>query len=436
MWFDEAVFYQIYPLGYVGAERDNDFGKIRHRFSYIEENISEIKNMGITAVLFNPLFMSEHHGYDTVDFYKVDNRLGTNEEFKMLVSDFHKNGIKVVLDGVFNHVGRCFFAFNDLIKNKQNSRYKDWFFVDFSSDTYYNDGFSYEGWEGHLELVKLNLSNPEVLSYIDGAVKKWIEEFDIDGLRLDVCYMLPEWFMEHLRSFTDSLKKEFFLVGEVIHCQNFAKNISPQRLNSITGYECFKGMISSFNSDNLFEIEYSMSRLFSDVEWALMKGKNLLNFLDNHDVTRLYSNLKNRENVFAIYSLLFSMPGIPCIYYGSEFFAEGRKENTDYDLRPFINDIDKSDLRLYNYIKKLAGIRNENKILSYGSYQKNIIQNKFMVFERKFEGQSIFFAVNIGDSTETVSVCKAVGTELVNNETVSLENLKINPHTALIIRKE
>ena len=435
MWFDESVFYQIYPLGYVGAERQNDFVTQSHRFSYIEENIKDIKELGANVILFNPLFQSSCHGYDTADFYKVDSRLGTNDEFKKLCKVIHQNDIKIVLDGVFNQVGRDFFAFKDVLQNRENSRFKDWFYINFSGNTNYNDGLYYEPWEGHYELVKLNLSNPELLKYLEDAIKMWIDEFEIDGLRLDVCYSLPEWFMEHLKRFTKTLKEDFVLIGEVIHAQNFAKNLTPERLNSITGYECYKGMISSFNSYNLFEIEYSLTRLFSNVDWALMRGKNLLNFLDNHDVTRVYTNLSDKKHIKALYALLFSIPGVPQVYYGSEYGIEGRKENTDYDLRPFINNIDKTKNKdLFEYIKKLCEIRVNNKVLSYGGYNKKALSNKYMAFEREYEGNKIYFAVNIAEQDVTLNLAQDVGTDLLTEKQINLSELKIASGEALIIK--
>lgn len=433
MWFDERVFYQIYPLGFCGCERENDY-TLHHRFQIIEDHIAHMKDIGVGAVLFNPLFESERHGYDTVDFFKVDSRLGTNEEFKALVDKLHANDIKVVLDGVFNHVGRKFFAFEDIKQKREASRYKDWFNVWFDGNSSYNDGFGYEGWEGHQELVKLNLSNPDCLNHITEAIRYYINEFDIDGLRLDVCYLLPEWFLRYLREETSKLKSDFFLVGEVIHCQNFSQHISSQKLDSITGYECFKGMVSSINTNNLFEIEYSLTRLFSSVDWALMRGKNLLNFVDNHDVIRAYTAISDKRNILNLYSLLYTIPGIPCIYYGSEFGADGDKSDNDYNLRPFIGDIamDKCP-ELTEHIKKLSLIRSENKVLSYGDYSKCVLNNKYMVFKRNFEDHSIFFAINIGEESVSVYVDNGEGVDLITGNQESLSNLTIDPFSSKII---
>lgn len=436
MWFDESTFYQIYPLGFCGAERENDFGEVRHRLGKIEAEIPRLKELGVGAVLFNPLFESERHGYDTVDFYHVDRRLGTNEEFAALVEKFHAAGIRVVLDGVFNHVGRAFGPFREVRKLREGTDYRFWFQINFWGDSRYHDGFDYENWEGHPELVKLRLDNADVQKYLMDAVRFWIREFHIDGLRLDVCYLLPPWFMELLRRTVNEEKDEFFLVGEVIHCGNFQKNVCPERLNSITNYECFKGMVSSFNSDNLFEIESSLTRLFSSQPWALYTGKRMLNFVDNHDVVRAFTALKEKRNLCNLYTLLFTIPGIPCIYYGSEFGQEGDKSDLDYKLRPCIDEVNKSaHPELAAHIRKLAQIRRGSAALCYGGYAKATVMNRNFSFVREYEGEKIVVAVNIADSDCTVRVEEAEGTDLLTGQVRNLNDIYLPPFSACIYRR-
>ncbi len=436
MWFDECTFYQIYPLGFCGAERENDFGEVRHRLHKLKEEIPRLKELGVGAVLFNPLFESERHGYDTVDFYKIDRRLGSNEEFKELVSCFHAAGIRVVLDGVFNHVGRAFAPFQTVLREREGTDYRFWFQINFYGNSRYNDGLDYENWEGHAELVKLRLENLDVQNYLMDAVRFWIDEFGIDGLRLDVCYLLPPWFMELLRATVREKRDDFYLVGEVIHCGNFQSNLCPERLNSITNYECFKGMVSAFNSDNLFEIESSLTRLFSNQPWALYTGKKLLNFLDNHDVVRVFTALKEKRNLLNLYTLLFTIPGTPCIYYGSEFGQEGDKSDLDYNLRPCIDDIDKSKHpELVEHIKRLCSIRRESKALCFGGYQKGTIMNKNFSFIRACDGEKIIVAINIEDRDCTVRVEEAEGRDLLTGEVRNLNDIYLPPFSCAIYRK-
>ena len=437
MWFDESVFYQIYPLGYCGAERENDFGETRHRLYKIRDEIPKLKELGVKAVLFNPLFESERHGYDTVDFFKVDRRLGTNEEFKELVSDFHRAGIKVVLDGVFHHAGREFFPFKEVREKREGTDYRFWFNIDFYSNSAYNDGFNYDNWEGHPELVKLRLENNDLMNYLMEAVRFWIGGFDIDGLRLDVCYSLPYWFIERLRAEANALKPDFYLVGEVIHIGNFRDAVSPNRLDSVTNYECYKGLVSAFNSDNLFEIEHSLTRLFGAEPWCLYTGKNLLSFADNHDVPRLATQLADRRKIYALYTVLFTMPGIPCVYYGSEYGKEGAKGDNDIHLRPDISEVDMTACpELFAHIRMLCGIRTSSRALAYGNYEKKVLQNKYFCFRRFFEGEDVFTAANISDVPVTFYGCEGEGEDLLSGETCSLREVFLAPFSSRVIKRK
>ena len=284
MWAYESVFYQIYPIGFCGAPRVND-GITVPRIRKAADWAEHIARLGCNAVYFSPIFESDSHGYDTRDFRKVDCRLGTNADFAAVCETLHEHGIKVVLDGVFNHVGRGFWAFRDVQEKKWDSPYKDWFHISFEGNSNYNDGFWYEGWEGHYELVKLNLRNPDVVHHLFDCIRLWKEEFGIDGLRLDVAYCLDKDFLRQLRAFCDSFGSDFFLVGELLH-GDYNQFVGDGLLHSCTNYECYKGLYSSMNSYNLFEITHSLLRQFGPENWTLYRGKHLLSFVDNHDVTR------------------------------------------------------------------------------------------------------------------------------------------------------
>ena len=391
MWAYESVFYQIYPLGFCGAPKQND-GILTPRIQKVQDWIPHILDCGANAIYFSPIFESDAHGYDTRDYRKIDCRLGTNEDFASVCKALHQNGIKVVIDGVFNHVGRGFWAFQDVLKNRENSPYKDWFHINFGGNDGYNDGLWYEGWEGHYELVKLNLRNEAVIEHLFSCIRSWVEEFDIDGLRLDVAYCVDRDFLRRLRSFCDTLKPDFFLVGEILG-GDYNQIMNDQMLHSATNYECYKGLYSSLNSMNLFEIGHSLLRQFGPENWTLYKGKHLINFVDNHDVVRIASNLTNEKHLPLIYALLFGMPGIPCIYYGSEWGAEGKKEHgSDDSLRPCFEAPQCNALT--EWIATCAKAHKESKALCYGDFKSLMLTNKQFIFERSFEGQRVLVAVN------------------------------------------
>ena len=359
MWYHEKVFYQIYTLNFCGAPFDND-GNVVHRITRVNDFVDYFKKLGIGGIYFNPIFSSDHHGYDTRDYRVLDERLGTNEDFKEVCQNLHSHQIKVVLDGVFNHVGRGFFAFKDVQEKREASPYKDWFCIDFNGDSPYQDNFYYEGWEGHYELVKLNLDHPDVQRYLLDSVDFWIDYFDIDGIRLDVAYSLPRWFMAMLKDHCRQKKEDFFLLGEVLG-DNAGYMFSEAHLDSITDYPGFKGLWSSFNSLNMFEMAHTIKRNYKE----MYQGQILWSFVDNHDVARIASQLTDLEKLPLIYGMLFSLPGIPCIYYGSEWGQTGKKEQgSDASLRPEYKKPLPNDLT--DYIKKLVEIRNQYKALQLG----------------------------------------------------------------------
>lgn len=435
MWAYESVFYQIYPLGFCGVPIEND-GCLCHRISKVEEWIPHMKKLGINAIYFSPVFESDTHGYNTRDYQKIDCRLGTNEDFARLCRHLHEGGVRVVIDGVFNHAGRGFWAFQDVLRHRETSRYRDWFYLNFQGDSPYHDGLWYEGWEGNYDLVKLNLDNAEVRDYLFSCIRGWIKEFDIDGLRLDVAYCLKPEFLRELRAFCDSLKPDFFLLGELLH-GDYNRWVGEGMLHSATNYECYKGLYSSFNSMNLFEIMHSLKRQFGPEQWTLYKGKHLLSFVDNHDVSRIASVLQMPQHLPLIYALMFAMPGIPCVYYGSEWGAKGDKREGDPALRvsfehPQFN-------ALSEWISALAAVKKHSEALCYGDFQDVLITNRQCVFARNSETECVWTLIN-ADSEPYLFHTGAAGKQaydLIDETVFALtDELVLEPYSARLLRVE
>ena len=435
MWLDDAVLYQIYPLGFCGCAHENapvdaaadadaasdaatpvapaapaptapaPIRKIADWADYLQQ-------LGVSAVLLNPVFDSDTHGYDTRDLTRIDPRLGTNDDFAAVCRTLHERGIRIVLDAVSNHVGRGFWAFRDVQAKQWDSLYKDWFCINFDGDSAYGDGFWYEGWEGHYELVKLNLHNPAVVAYLLECVRGWVRDFGIDGLRLDVAYSLDPGFMRRLRGLADQLVPRagadgFALIGETLH-GDYNHLVNPEMLDSCTNYECYKGLYSSFNSVNMFEIAHSLHRQFGADPWCIYQGKHLLSFADNHDVTRLASILTDPACVRPAYGVLFGMPGVPCLYYGSEWGATGEKgAHDDWDLRPAFPAPEPNELTAF--IERLVAVRCGRadasglepsaaqaaaRALCWGGYRNVVITNQQLLIERAAEDACVYVAVN------------------------------------------
>ena len=435
-WYDKAVFYHIYPLGLTGAPKENDYKVSEHRLQTLFPWISHIREIGCNALYIGPLFESVGHGYETTDYKKLDSRLGTNEDLTAFVKECHSQGIRVILDGVFNHTGRDFFAFQDIKKNRENSPYRDWYcHVNFCGNNEYNDGFSYENWGGYNLLVKLNQHNPAVRDYICDVIRFWVSEFDIDGIRLDAADVLDFSYMESMRRTANEVKSDFWLMGEVIH-GDYIRWVNEGTLHSVTNYHLHKALYSGHNDHNYFEIAHTVKRLYG-MGGNRTDGLKLYNFVDNHDVDRIYTKLVEKAHFAPVHILLYTLPGIPSIYYGSEFGIEGRKErHSDHSLRPALDLEEYREALEQNgctkLIRALGLIRQNTDALSCGDYRELVLTNRQYAFSRSYEGQTVIVAVNNDNNDAKVSLPASDAgeyTDALSGEKVSVENGKL---TALI----
>ena len=427
-WYNEAIFYHIYPLGLSGAPKQNDYSTPMHRLNTLLPWIDHIKAIGCTALYIGPLFESVGHGYETTDYKKLDSRLGTNEDLTAFVKVCHEKGIKVIFDGVFNHTGRDFFAFKDIQKNREHSPYLNWYCnVNFYGNNEYNDGFSYDNWGGYNLLVKLNQRNPDVQNYICDVIRYWVSEFDVDGIRLDAADVLDFDFMRMLRRTAEEVKPDFWLMGEVIH-GDYSRWVNGETLHSVTNYALHKALYSGHNDHNYFEIAHTVKYLQN------MGNLDLYNFVDNHDVERIYTKLSNKAHFTPVHILLYTLPGVPSIYYGSEFGIEGRKErSSDDSLRPALS-LDDYETALGDnpctaLVAALGQIRQHTPALSYGSYTELHLTNRQFAFARDLDGVRVIVTVNNDDNAAGMSLpagncAEYVGT--LTGQKVSVEGGRIN----------
>ncbi len=427
-WYDEAVFYHIYPLGLAGAPKQNDYGEPVHRLNTLLPWVDHIKEIGGSALYIGPLFESVGHGYETTDYKKLDSRLGTNEDLTAFVAYCHEQGIKVIFDGVFNHTGRDFFAFKDIQANRENSQYKDWYCnVNFWGNNEYNDGFSYDNWGGYNLLVKLNQKNPAVIDYVCDVIRFWVSEFDVDGIRLDAADVLDFDFMKALRRTANEVKPDFWLMGEVIH-GDYSRWVNGETLHSVTNYTLHKALYSGHNDHNYFEIAHTVRRLQN------MGTLKLYNFVDNHDVERIYTKLTNKAHFAPVHVLLYTLPGVPSIYYGSEFGIEGRKEyGSDDSLRPALNIEDYKDSVKTNpctaLIAALGKVRQAVPALSYGSYDELMLTNRQFAYARDLDGTRVIVSVNNDDAPAGMHLAAGNCTAYIgalSGEKVSVQDGHIN----------
>ena len=305
----------------------------------------------------------------------------------------------MILDGVFNHTGRDFFAFQDIKRNRENSPYKDWYCnVNFWGNNSFNDGFSYENWGGYDLLAKLNQHNPAVRDYICDVIRFWVSEFDIDGIRLDAADVMDFNYIKAFRHVANEVKPEFWLMGEVIH-GNYSRWVNEETLHSVTNYMLHKALYSSHNEHNYFEVAHTI-KYISDMVGNRLR---LYSFVDNHDVERIYTKLKNKAHFLPVHVILYTLPGIPSLYYGSEFGIEGKKDRfSDDSLRPALNLEDFKDAVETNPCTKLIAalgkIRQNTPALCYGDYQELLLQVTHFAYARTLDGKSVIVTLNNAES--------------------------------------
>ena len=405
--FSSRFFYHIYPLGFCGAPRlRSDWQGEGTALKAIALHAPRLAALGVDALYIGPLFESSSHGYDTVDYSQVDRRLGTNEDLCALVEAFHAQDIAVVLDAVFNHSSRDFFAFADVRAHKAASPYKDWYAgVDFSRDNEYGDGFSYEGWAGHTSLAKFDGRCAALREHLIGTALAWIDEFNIDGLRLDAANVMSLEFMRALSQGCKARKAGFWLLGEAVG-EDYRALAGGGGLDSVTNYELYKSLWSSFNNKNFFELSWTLSREFGAD--GLYRGIDLYNFADNHDVNRAASTLRDEAHLWPLYGLLFCAPGIPSLYYGSEYGVTGERDGfSDAALRPEWRNgwlQNKNAAALSRAIAGFARIRRQSPALRRGVYRELLVRHEQFAFLRETEAETVIVAVNAAPQTQTIEL--------------------------------
>lgn len=385
--------YHLYPLGFTGANQSVNDGKQEQTLRGIIDIIPHLESLNITTLLLGPVFESETHGYDTRSYDLVDRRLGSNNDLKALVEACHQVGIKVMLDCVFNHIARSHMIFKDLQENKESSPYKDWIKgLDFHEHSPMGDDFTYECWDGHAHLVKLNLNHPSVSAYLINTALTWVEDYKIDGLRMDAADVMSKEFLKVMTNTLKGKKNNFMMLGEVVH-GDYNQWLSEGGLDAVTNYEVYKGLYSSLNDENYYEIAYALNRQFGD--GGIYPKTSMVNFVDNHDVNRVASQLNSEANLFPLYIMLYTMPGIPSLYYGSEFGQRGVKANgSDMKLRPEWEEICKDNQAIYKTICRLSKINQDHIAIREGGYQQVHIDHKVIGYKRQWSDQDVYVFIN------------------------------------------
>ena len=407
-FIEHAVWWHIYPLGFVGAEREAaECPELQHRLTKITGWMDYAVNLGVSGLLLAPIFASSTHGYDTIDHFEIDRRLGDNADFDALVGEAKRRGLRLILDGVFNHVGRDFPAFQRAIAGGPQAAEAKWFRLTWPEPGKGGEP-DYATFEGHRQLVALNHAEPEVVAYVIKVMNHWLDR-GADGWRLDAAYAVPRPFWRQVLREVRTQHPDAYVFGEVIH-GDYAAFVHDTGVDAVTQYELWKAIWSSLNSGNLFELAWALKR-----HNAFLDSFVPQTFVGNHDVTRIASQLKDDRHVAHALAILMTCGGTPSIYYGDEQAFRGIKENRaggDDAIRPAFPaspaELAPFGWPVYRLHQQLIGLRRRHPWLHRAQSRVVEIHNTDLLFEAFADGHRLWVALNIADKPATFAMAAPV----------------------------
>jgi cyclomaltodextrinase / maltogenic alpha-amylase / neopullulanase len=382
-WVKHAIWWQVYPLGFVGAfpaaqPPDPDEHRLRQLVSWFDHAIA----LGASGIALGPIFASRTHGYDTTDHYRIDPRLGDDADFDYLVAEAHRRGLRVLLDGVFNHVGVDFPRYREAPNDDAAAR---WF---------RGRPGRFHAFEGHSELITLNHDNPEVVDYTVDVMAHWLRR-GADGWRLDAAYTVPPEFWAATLPKVRELYPGAWFVGELIH-GDYAAVVDAARFDSATQYELWKAIWSGLNDANFFELDWALQR-----HNTFLASFAPLTFIGNHDVTRIASRLENSDHLAHALVILLTVGGVPSVYAGDEFGFRAVKEERyggDDAVRPEFGSplapLDAFGAEVWALHQYLIGLRRRHPWLHAASTTTLRLANRHYVYETRSGHDALLVALN------------------------------------------
>lgn len=384
---EHAIWWQVYPLGFVGAfpvpsePPQPDEHRLRRLVDWFDHAIA----LGASGVALGPIFASRTHGYDTTDHFRIDPRLGDDADFDHLVAEARRRGLRILLDGVFNHVGVDFGPYQEAPSNEAAAR---WF---------RGRPGRFHTFEGHSELITLNHDNPEVIDYVVDVMAHWLQR-GADGWRLDAAYTVPERFWASALPRVRERFPDAWFVGELIH-GDYAAVVRAATFDSATQYELWKAIWSSLNDGNFFELDWALQR-----HGEFVASFAPLTFVGNHDVTRIASRLERPEHVAHALVILLTVGGVPSVYAGDELGLRGVKEERyggDDAVRPEFGsppmELDDFGAQIWALHQFLVGLRRRHPWLHRATTSALRLENRHYVYETRGGDDALLVALNIGD---------------------------------------
>lgn len=438
-WVKDTVWYQIFPDRFYNADEsinpkdvkpwgteptgDNFMGG---DLQGVLDKLDYLCDLGITGLYFCPIFeATTNHRYDTIDYFKIDKALGDKKTFKKLVDEAHKRGMKIMLDAVFNHIGYFSPQWQDVIKNNEKSKYKDWFYikkfpvVDKPLEELDGNNLNYETFGRTPLMPKLNTENKEVVEYLLDVAKYWVEDMKIDAWRLDVCNEVDHVFWRKFREVVKTINPDVYILGEVWH--DGLPWLMGDQFDAVMNYPITEAIKEYFCLDEINTEQFKFMVEDNKVSYLRQIGETTFNLLDSHDTPRILTVAKgNKEKMKLSYLFMFTQAGSPCIYYGDEIGMEGDQGmGKEFHRRCMIWDEKKQDRNMFNFMKRIIEIRKENK-------EFKLLDNRWINANRKnkilaYSKGNIVIIINNSSVEEKI----ALPNELINKKVTNLFENKI-----------
>ncbi|MCZ4562417.1 alpha-amylase family glycosyl hydrolase [Rhodococcus sp. IEGM 1401] len=394
-WTKHAIWWHLYPLGFTGAPVHGWDGESQadlHRLNRIENWLDYALELGASGIALGPIFESEKHGYDTVDYFHIDGRLGTDEDIDSLIAAAHSRGLTIMFDGVFNHVAQSFPKFQEALTEGADSEAAGWFHLDWSGEKPTHRNF-----EGHDELVALDHESPDVQQYVVDVLSHWLER-GVDAWRLDAAYAVSPRFWAAVLPKVREKHPDAYFLGEVIH-GDYDRIVSASTLDSVTQYELWKAVWSGLSELNFFELSHALERHNGWLD-AFVPAT----FVGNHDVNRIASVIEDERHLLHALVVLFTVGGMPMIYYGDEQAFRGIKEDRvggDDEVRPEYPDTSENlapyGWPVYRVHQELIALRRRNPWLYSARTETLELTNTALLYRAHADGESLTVALNLGD---------------------------------------
>jgi glycosidase len=447
-WAEDTIWYQIFPDRFYNGDKSNDPENVHHweekilgthefyggDLKGIIEKLDYLEDLGVTGLYLTPIFKSpSSHKYDTTDYFEIDPHFGTKEDLRILVKEAHSRNIKIMLDAVFNHIGVTSKQFKDVIENGEKSIYYNWFYIKKLPVTDHEGKLIGENYRNFCpDMPKLNTENEEVIQHLLKISKYWIEEFDIDAWRLDAANEVDHAFWRKFRHAVKACGKDIYILGETWFDSHIW--LQGDQFDATTNYPQTKPILEWAACRNIDAIDFQRMYVEAILRYSDNVNKTMFNLLDSHDTPRIFTLAKENKNLLEIcYVLLYTLPGSPCIFYGSEYAIAG--ENDPYCRLPMPWEKEKPEI--FEKLKHIIKLRKQYKALS-GTTEFIMVEEEEVIMKKIKDEEELYLIINLSNSAKNYdlssNLTKTAAVNLMDGTDINVANIHVDSEGFVLIK--